>query len=387
MPKINGKIENANVNEGETAIFVCNFVSNPAASKITWFKNEKEEIVVAENITIENTETTSTLKLANCKLSDTGSNYTVKIVNDLGECTSNKASLNVSSGPAFISGPDDLKVLKDKEAKFECVVKSNPKPNVIWLFNGKELTARDGVRIEKDLNKDTYSLVIPKVALTHVGTITAKATNEFGASERSCQLDVLEGPRILNKLDNLTVNEGQEAKFTVKFAGKPKPQVKWLKDDVEFPVDESIEIVESAEDEITFVIKSTKSQENTGTYTAKVSNEFGEVVSNKATLTINRAPKFLTKPENTIAIQDQPARFESLIDALPKPKVSWLLNGKELTNKDNVKFEVDAKTGANALVISKVLASHMGSYTIKASNSVGEAEHTFSLDTLGKINT
>lgn len=73
-----------------------------------------------------------------------------------------------------------------------------------------------------------------------------------------------------------------------------------------------------------------------------------------------------------------------MIDALPKAKVTWFLNGKELSNKDNVKLETDAKTNANVLSIPKVLASHCGAYTIKASNSVGEAEHTFNLGTLGK---
>jgi hypothetical protein len=383
-PRTTGKVENVSINEGQVAEFTCKFISNPAATKVSWFKNDTEELAQGENVTIENVEGSSVLKIADCKLSDTGSFYICKIVNELGECASNKATLNVSSGPAFMTSPTDQKVLKDKESKFECVVKSNPKPNVIWLLNDKEFTARDGVRIEKDANKDTYSLVIPKTTLAHIGTITARATNEFGTSEKSCQLDVMEIPTLKNKLDNLTVNEGQEARFTIKFAGKPKPTVKWFKDDVEVVIDESFEIIESAEDEVTFVIKATKSLENSGVYYAKVSNEFGEVVSNKATLTINRAPKFITKPEDAIAVQDQPARFESLIDALPKAKVTWLLNGKELSNKDNVKVEVDAKTNANVLTIPKVLAAHMGTFTIKASNSVGEIEHSFNLNTLGK---
>lgn len=93
----------------------------------------------------------------------------------------------------------------------------------------------------------------------------------------------------------------------------------------------------------------------------------------------------MSQPQNIVAVQDQPARFECIVDALPKAKITWLLNGKELTNKDNIKLESDAKTSANVLVIPKVLATHCGSYTIKASNSVGEAEHTFTMDTLGKF--
>ena len=233
------------------------------------------------------TENLTQLKIVGPKLADTGSNYLVKIANDLGEVTSNKAVLNVSCGPVFVEEPKDQNVLKDKEAKFECVVKSNPKPNVTWLFNGKEFTSRDGVRIEKDATKDKYILVLPKITQAHVGTITARATNEFGTVEKNCQLDVLDVPRVLSKLDNVTVNDGEPAKFSIKFSGKPKPGVKWFKEEVEIQIDETFELVDSAEDEQTFTIKSCKSAEHSGLYFAKVLNDYGESISNKATLTIN----------------------------------------------------------------------------------------------------
>lgn len=285
------KLENVNVNEGQDAEFTCRFVSKPAADKITWLKNESEELVPNENLSIINTEESSVLKLVSPKATDTGSVYTVKIINQLGEAISNKATLNVSCGPVFVVEPADQSVLKDKEAKFECVVKSNPKPNLVWLFNGKEFTNRDGVRVEKDVAKDKYTLVIPKITPAHIGTITAKASNEFGTVEKSCQLDVLDSPRILNKLDNLTVNEGELAKFVVKFSGKPKPAIKWFKEDAEITLDESVEVKDLSEDEVSFSIKSCKA-ENLGNYSAKAVNEFGEVASNKASLTVNSKSLF-----------------------------------------------------------------------------------------------
>ena len=78
-------------------------------------------------------------------------------------------------------------------------------------------------------------------------------------------------------------------------------------------------------------------------------------------------------------------RFECLIDSNPKAKVTWFLNDKELTIKDGVKFETDAKTSANCLVIPKVSSAHIGVYTVKAANTVGEAEHKFNLDVNGKV--
>ena len=62
-----------------------------------------------------------------------------------------------------------------------------------------------------------------------------------------------------------------------------------------------------------------------------------------------------------------------------------MLNDKELTLKDNVKFEIDQKTSSNNLVIPKLSpVAHSGKYTIKASNVVGEAEHKFEVEILGK---
>ena len=210
----------------------------------------------------------------------------IKISNDIGEITSNKAVLNISCGPAFILAPSDQNVLKEKEAKFECIVKSNPKPNVIWILNEKEMSAKDGVRIEKDLNKDKYSLTIPKVLANHIGTYTVKAINEFGTNEKQCILNVSELPKILTKLENILVNENEQAKFTVRISGKPKPTNKWFKDESELVINENIEITEN-EDEIILNIKSCNSNENSGIYFIKIFNEFGEAVSNKSTLTIN----------------------------------------------------------------------------------------------------
>ena len=62
------------------------------------------------------------------------------------------------------------------------------------------------------------------------------------------------------------------------------------------------------------------------------------------------------------------------------------MNDKELTAKDGFKFETNAQTSVNSLVLAKVTSTHFGKYTIKASNSVGEIEHSFNVDVLGKKN-
>ena len=61
------------------------------------------------------------------------------------------------------------------------------------------------------------------------------------------------------------------------------------------------------------------------------------------------------------------------------------MNGKELSTKDNVKFEVDQKNFTYSLVIPKVQPSHSGNLIIRAENSVGHVEHSINIDVLGKF--
>ena len=282
------------------AEFTCKFLASPSAKSVKWFKNDIEEIISNEEYEIITDETSTVLKKLNCQPSDSSTTFIVKIINDLGETTSNKATLNVTRGPVFELEPVDQKTLKDKEAKFECIIKSNPKPNIIWLMNDKEITAKDGIRVEKDANKDKYSIIIPKV--TTVANFTVKASNEFGSIEKTCQLDVLgeyggffysfiyfsffvELPRIIGKIDNVNVNVGDVAKIVVKFyGGNPRPSFKWFKEDEEISMENS-EILEAI-DSVSLSINEAK-VENGGFYYVRIMNDVGEIFSNKFQLLIN----------------------------------------------------------------------------------------------------
>lgn len=125
------------------------------------------------------------------------------------------------------------------------------------------------------------------------------------------------------KLENVTVNEGQEARFTVKFTGKPRPAVKWFKEEEEIVITvETYEIVET-EDTVTLIIKSAK-PENGGNYSARLTNEAGEASTNKALLTVNRGPVFVKVPEPLEPInKDESIKLECIVDGTPKPTVSW----------------------------------------------------------------
>ena len=225
---------------------------------------------------------------------------------------------SLTGAPKFVTQPKDTIAIQDQPAKFECLVDALPKPKLTWLLNGKELTNKE-VKFETDAKTSANFMVIPKVTSTNFGTYTIKASNSVGEIECNFNLDVLgkqklkiandsilqsqaslltrvfelvpsfaETPKIAGKLENVTVNEGQEAKFTIKIAGgKPKPTVKWFKEEEEIVVTtvETYEIVE-VEDTVTLIIKSAK-PDNSGNYYVQLVNEAGQISSNKASLTVN----------------------------------------------------------------------------------------------------
>ena len=60
------------------------------------------------------------------------------------------------------------------------------------IINGKELTNKDGVQIEKDVNNNKYTLNIPKAnPAIHSGTLIIKASNIIGSIQHELALNIL----------------------------------------------------------------------------------------------------------------------------------------------------------------------------------------------------
>lgn len=97
----------------------------------------------------------------------------------------------------------------------------------------------------------------------------------------------LESPKVVSKFENVTVTEGNDANFVIRFTGKPKPLVKWFREEIEIITTSSeyYELVES-EESITFIIKRVKA-DYSGSFFAEITNEVGTVKTNKIQLIVN----------------------------------------------------------------------------------------------------
>lgn len=195
----------------------------------------------------------------------------------------------------FVQVPEPFQPFRSNEpVKIQVVVESNPKPTISWLLNGKELTAKDAQMV-KDVATNTYSLTIMKLnSSIHNGTVTIRATNPVGTSIHEVNLVILDVPKITGKVENVTVNEGEEASFSCQFISNPLPEsVQWLRDDREEVAVSETTLIETSETSTTMILKDTKLADNNTSFSVKPRNEMGEANSNKAKLMVSSGPAFI----------------------------------------------------------------------------------------------
>ncbi len=73
----------------------------------------------------------------------------------------------------------EIRVKEGLKAKFEVAFAGNPKPDIIWQFNGADMVSSDRVRIKIRDNKTT--LTIHDVVNSDAGQYTVRVKNELGS--------------------------------------------------------------------------------------------------------------------------------------------------------------------------------------------------------------
>ncbi len=166
-----------------------------------------------------------------------------------------------------------------------------------------------------------------------------------------------QAPQITAQPTNQTVNQGQTATFTVTATG-PSLSYQWQ------------HLVGSTWTNVgtnspTLMISNAQPAD-AGSYRVIVSNTFGSVTSNTATLTVNvagTAPTITTQPSNQQANVGQPATFSVTASGSTPLTYQWQhLVGGTWTN---------VGTNAATFTISSVTTADAGSYRVTVSNSFG----------------
>lgn len=221
--------------------------------------------------------------------------------------------------PVFLSQLSPSAVTFGETATFTVKVSGFPKPTVSWSHNGKMIKSSTVYKMIEE--KEEYRLIITKVTEEYEGEYSCTATNRFGQTTCTTYLevkkpDVSQAERWVEKMFRITgqpptfivliqpvsCSEGGEVRFTYKVSGDPMPDVKWLRGAFQMQPGRNCVISANPDGSGFMSIKNAK-QEDSGLYTCKASNQFGEASCSAELVVLKESVKISHKQEEVTVIQ------------------------------------------------------------------------------------
>ncbi|XP_062862340.1 obscurin-like protein 1 isoform X2 [Trichomycterus rosablanca] len=329
--------------------------------------------------------------------------------------------------PRFLAYPRPVVVQSGTDAVLKCQIGGDPRPAVIWERNNEKIQQGGRYRVFEDGN--VYNLIIAAVTLEDSGQYICKAKNCIGETYAAATLKV-EGeaqemelreenrPRFLIKPLSTRVGRGEDAVFSCKLWGKPRPEVVWEKDGKKLnEIFESTHFSVGYQDGGWFQLKIFKTRApDGGVYTCKARNEFGESLAG-AVLLVDAGPghedeggrngytnghwkshqaKQRSSKQVATRLKDYPlpnsvkvkmfavtegkhAKFRCYVTGKPKPEIIWRKDGKIILSGRRYLLYED-REGYFTLKVLYCKQQDNGVYVCAASNTAGQtlsAVHLF----------
>jgi hypothetical protein len=210
---------------------------------------------------------TNTLNLSTTSVSDAGS-YAVVITNSYGSVTSAVATLTVLEAPVITIQPLSQTVFAGSNVTFSVAVTAYPPVTYQWAYNNFRLPGATGP-----------SLVLTNVQLSRAGIYTVAVTNSMGfAVSTQATLTVLSAPQILSQPGNQVGYWGFNVSFQAGVQGTAPISYQWYFNGSAI-----------ADGTNATLALSDLAMTAAGQYWVVISNAYGTVTSDTATLIVNPA--------------------------------------------------------------------------------------------------
>ncbi|XP_064420214.1 hemicentin-2 [Latimeria chalumnae] len=329
-------------------VLPCEAMGSPRPS-INW-QREGFAIVTGAGLTLL---PNGGLQIVPVAVKDAG-NYVCIAQNAAGTAVG-KTRLVVQVPPAISPHAKDFRVRLDKSVTLPCEAEGQPKPDIVWLKDGRTLA--ESMRLRVFANG---TLEIVQAQRSDTGRYTCRVKNAVGSDSTEMTLVVHVPPVILTGQTELSVTEGFQALLPCAVQGLPEPKVSWNRDG--FPVlDMPGKFISLQSGQL--IIENAKS-EDAGSYTCTAVNVAGRT-SQDFHLTVHTHPAFTERLGDVSLNMGERLRLICMAKGMPVPTITWIFNNRPMTVEDS------GKAGQSSLVIERVSKDDAGTYICTAENSVG----------------
>ena len=208
----------ASVTSGDDATFSVTVTGDPAPT-LQW-QTSDDDGLSWDDVT---GATAGTLTLPAVTTVQDGRLVRVVGTNEAGTDTSGSALLTVAASLPTVTDPQDLTVTAGDDVAFSVAVTGDPAPTVRW-----QVSQGGTVWIETSFTGTT--LTLPAAPYLADGlAVRAVATNDAGEVFSGAAVLTVEAlaPEVLTAPEPVTVDEGQDATFSVEVSGDPEPTIQW----------------------------------------------------------------------------------------------------------------------------------------------------------------
>ena len=171
--------------------------------------------------------------------------------------------------------------------------------------------------------------------------------------------------------EEIVATTGAEVSIFVKILAYPEPKVTWLKDDLELPITDSINLINNGD--LHYLNFKCVDLKDDADYICSIENEYGsiEVIFSLIVKQQQQQPTFTKTLLNTKAQENEEVVFSVVVEGFPKPLVEWKLG--EQTIEDGERFQLfNEDNGQHTFVIDPCFVSDAGVVSCCAKNVAGE---------------
>ncbi|XP_076659527.1 obscurin isoform X3 [Halictus rubicundus] len=313
-PKIVKGLGEPQILDNEATLILSVDVESRMPASIKWYKDGKL-IEQDGRIKMVKEGNRFIMKITSAVGEDAGI-YKAEVSSEHGT-VSDQTKIQVRGIPRFKATMSNVTVNEGAtNIEFAVEVDGYPKPSVHWYIGDVEITEKkkEYTRTEEE---NICKLLISEVKSEMKGTYTCMLKNEYGEIKTSSTLTVNTRPRLIKKLTDLRIKEGDTMKLVFEVAATPEPQVKWFKDGQEVSADARIKITRDSKRQESYDLTVTLVKgSDGGVYEVRAENELGYVTSKSKVIVMTKTEESEeTMETKKITVEEEEKIVEEKVDA------------------------------------------------------------------------